>query len=97
MPYSVTLLSSVQGADTSSAAVGMFQGMLERELGSVEQAYRDWLDANNAALLCGVDELPSQAQFAIRRWMVAYTQARLISLAAYPTPDAWFSFQIDRD
>lgn len=83
MPYSVALIGAEGANDKVGATTAMFRMLLERDLGDVERAYRDWLAANNIALLCVPGELPSSAQLAVNRWICAYTQARLIALAAY--------------
>lgn len=96
MPYFVTLIGAEGTTDKGAAAMSMFRTLLERDLGDVEMAYRDWLAANNNALLRESDELTSTTKPAVDRWICAYTQARLIALAAYQGNGrhAWFDIHV---
>lgn len=97
MTYTVTLIGSRSIRDSEAvAAEQRFRGLLETNLGGVEQAYRAWLDANNTIFIGSGEGDSSLTKLAVQRWICAYTQARLISLAAFrgDCTEAWFDVRV---
>jgi hypothetical protein len=97
MTYTVALIGSKGINDSEAkAAERRFRVLLETNLDDVEQTYRAWLDANNTIFIGSGEGEISLANLAVQRWICAYTQARLISLAAFrgDCSEAWFDIRV---